>query len=291
MTDHPASDSIVIAFLESLSRTGIKPATVANHLSNLRTFHKRLNRPYKFLYTRRTADFIKGLSKLHRTTVKRLPAVTHQQYISIIQALQGHPEGDMLRLAAALAFCGLLRASNLAPKSLLKFTRLMHLTMDNIKDIATGLLIDIPWTKTNQARDLPLRIFIPQTGGVGCPLLLFRRYRERWAGQDAALPLLKWSKGRPATASELRAALNQVHTAVGMDPRTGLHAYRRGGAQHYFIMGVPFQVIKRLGTWKSDNILRYLQDAVPLGFSMTTPGPSHLVGTAFFQPQVLRAAY
>jgi hypothetical protein len=54
--------------------------------------------------------------------------------------------------------------------------------------------------------------------------------------------------------------LKYLIEASGRDPsRFATHSFRRGGASFAFQAGVPTEVIKLLGDWKSDAFFRYLQ--------------------------------
>ena len=59
--------------------------------------------------------------------------------------------------------------------------------------------------------------------------------------------------------NKLRDALN----ASGLPRKEyGTHSFRRGGASYAFQAGIPLELIKVLGDWKSNAVLLYL--TVPL---------------------------
>lgn len=48
-------------------------------------------------------------------------------------------------------------------------------------------------------------------------------------------------------------------TTMGIDPQSYAgHSFRRGGASFAYQSGVPVELIKALGDWRSDTILIYL---------------------------------
>ena len=63
-------------------------------------------------------------------------------------------------------------------------------------------------------------------------------------------------------ASQVRTLLERAAVAVGLPPdRMGTHSLRIGGASALLHAGVPVDIIKRWGRWKSDSFQRYLWDA------------------------------
>ena len=67
--------------------------------------------------------------------------------------------------------------------------------------------------------------------------------------------------------NKLRACLNQCGLA-GMD--FGSHSFRRGGASLAFQVGIPVELIKILGDWKSDAVLLYLTVPLDIRVQATT---------------------
>ena len=56
---------------------------------------------------------------------------------------------------------------------------------------------------------------------------------------------------------------------IGIDPKLYAgHSFRRGGASFAYQSGVPIELIKALGDWRSDTILIYL--TMPLTIRLKT---------------------
>ena len=174
----------------------------------------------------------------------------------------------MLAFAIKLAFYGLLRLSNLAPRMTAGFTPTKKIAIKDITLGKTGITIQILWTKTNQDRMQPLAIHVPATGGSDCVRTRWKAYKAALGPNSDHFPLLVNRHHATIMQAALKRALEVPHTLVELPPSGCMHAYRRGGAQKYYRKGIPFNVIKRIGTWKSDSLLRYLQDAVPAHFTM-----------------------
>ena len=61
--------------------------------------------------------------------------------------------------------------------------------------------------------------------------------------------------------------LRDLLTGIGLNPKSYAgHSFRRGGASFAYLSGVPVELIKALGDWRSDTILIYL--TMPLTISL-----------------------
>ena len=93
-----------------------------------------------------------------------------------------------------------------------------------------------------------------------CPAVaLDRVFREIRLSSSAHL--FAFSDGTSLTYSmfqeRLRSAL--VGAKVNSPHLFSSHSYRRGGTMFSFLCGVPLELIKVLGNWKSNAFLRYLE--------------------------------
>ncbi|KAE9389217.1 hypothetical protein BT96DRAFT_768922, partial [Gymnopus androsaceus JB14] len=115
-------------------------------------------------------------------------------------------------------------------------------------------------TKVEQTRGEEV-IFSPQPGCTS-PM---RAWREHICVNHLGLndPLL----GYRDDSSELKVLMkpvflkryNQVWSMHSIPRMTG-HCFRIGGITHYLIQGIPPDVVKMLGCWKSDALLKYWRD-------------------------------
>ena len=72
-------------------------------------------------------------------------------------------------------------------------------------------------------------------------------------------PLLSWTNGLPYTSGEFVTRLRNLFKIVSEPPLAyGCHSFRRGGATHAFRIGVPTELIRSLGDWRSEAYTRYI---------------------------------
>ena len=172
-----------------------------------------------------------------------------------------------------VSFFGLFRKLHLLPTSAAKFNPESQLTKSSFQFCSWGAILDVKWSKTIQFRDRVVSIPLPYIKSSPlcpvtaiCSALSFIRSAPKcfhaFAYYDPGLPGVRVFTYR-AFLSKLRDCLDKLGYVssdfVG-------HSFRRGGASFAFQPGVPVELIKMLGDWKSDSVLLYL--TVPLQYRL-----------------------
>ena len=121
------------------------------------------------------------------------------------------------------------------------------------------LVVGIRWAKNHQFGRELLTYPLPILHTWLCPLKALRNVRK-YIKPDAHDPLFRLPSGDVFTYRMFQARLRRVLVAVGVDQAKeySSHSFRRGGATFAYLCGVPAEIIKILGNWKSDCYLKYL---------------------------------
>ena len=132
-----------------------------------------------------------------------------------------------------------------------------------------GVIVKVRWSKTIQFREREILIPLPRvTGSALCPMTAIVQafsFTKHALSDCQAFgwihPVsLQW---QPFTCHLFLSELREVLYATGLDASMyGTHSFRRGGASFAFQSGIPIELIKILGDWKSSAVLLYL--TVPL---------------------------
>jgi hypothetical protein len=78
--------------------------------------------------------------------------------------------------------------------------------------------------------------------------------------QDPAFFIPQGKRKIPVSYHNWQSWLKYLIEASGRNPaKFASHSFRRGGASFAFQAGVPVEIIKILGDWKSDAFYHYLQ--------------------------------
>ncbi len=260
----PAELSTILRFAQFLAFSKLAVPTIKNYIAGVHTLHKYLDAPFPDLTLFFPALYFKGLSKL-------LPHFPHQALpITPKILLQIHPYIDFkdplsitLWTAFLLAFYTFARKANLLPPSLPKFDSLKHLTRGNISLCDSGLLVTFIFSKTLQAGGRSIKIPVASIPNSPlCPLLAFRTMTSLVSAPASApaflIPTVLGTRSltQPTFVSKLRFYLNLIN--LPSMSYSG-HSFRRGGASWAFESGVPGELIKLVGDWRSSAYLQYLE--------------------------------
>ncbi|KAE9400516.1 hypothetical protein BT96DRAFT_819072 [Gymnopus androsaceus JB14] len=120
--------------------------------------------------------------------------------------------------------------------------------------------LKLPKTKVSQSRGEEV-IYSPQPGRTS-PTRAWREHiRVNRLGPDDPLMAYREDNGelKVLTKPTFLKRCNAVWSKHNIPRMTG-HCFRIGGTTHYLVIGIPPDVVKALGRWKSDAFLRYWRD-------------------------------
>lgn len=196
------------------------------------------------------------------------PPVKAEHLQSLVSKLNLDEQNGLdyaIRAGATACFFGQLRAGEIFsassddPKDY-DFTQLPVVKNLGPANEAGDRKLHLPKTKVSQAQGETI-ILTTQQGGISPTRALREHIRVNCLRPDD--PLLAYRD----TNNELKVLsktlflrrCNEVWSAMGIPKMTG-HCFRIGGTTHFLVAGIPPDVVKALGRWKSDAFLRYWRD-------------------------------
>ncbi len=261
----PAHISTLLRYAQCLceGRSPLTVPSVKNYLSGVHTLHRYLSAPFPDLSEFLPSLFLKGLSKLNPHIPHQAPPITPDILLRVHGLIDfSNPTSVSIWAACLLAFFTFSRKANLFPPAQLNFDPSKHLVRGQVAICASGLLVTFTHTKTIQAGGRSIQIPITSIPGSPlCPLRAFTRMAELIPAPPHSPAFLVLEDGKfvpltqPAFVDKLRSLLQRLQ--LPQDSFTG-HSFRRGGASWAFASGVPGELIKLVGDWKSDAYLAYL---------------------------------
>ena len=125
------------------------------------------------------------------------------------------------------------------------------------------MMLNVKWSKTIQCKERSFEVLLPKIDHVLCPV-------QAVTHAFALVPLPRSSPafvqdldGTPLTGAVFNKLFKRVVKKCGMDPKQfSSHSFRRGSATWALQCGVPGEVVKLMGDWKSNVYLTYL-DNIP----------------------------
>ena len=251
----PASERTVALYASFLART-LKPASIRQYLNIIRILHLECGMDHPFKESWLVKSTLKGIEREKGCDVVRKTPITPHLLLQIKGAVNLNCTDDALFWSACLLmFFGLLRKSNLFSDSQ-GFEPSKQLTRDCFAYQCQKkcLSVTVKWSKSNQFKERVQTISLPTLSPHPlCPVTAITG-----AFQKHGLHGPK-AQAFPLTSKQFSARLK---LALGGRPDVTSHSFRRGGATWALENGVPGEVIKVLGDWKSTAYLSYL-DQIP----------------------------
>ena len=206
----------------------------------------------------------KGLEK----SIVHVPHCKAPLSPAILLQFHAHPNlCDSAHLALWSAFLvgffTFFRTANLVPRSLDTFSSHTALSRGSITFTSSGALLTITHTKTRQSGDTALVIpvlCIPES--PLCPTFALQSLL-RTVRTPASYSLFTFTTTANQldciTAKSLNDGIKCLASLASLDPQDfSGHSLRRGGATFAFKCGIPAELIKLQGDWRSDAYMLYL---------------------------------
>lgn len=264
----PATTNGICLYAAFLARS-LKFSSIKQYLSIIGLLHKEFGLPNPLIANWHLSSLLTGIKRvLGNAPLQKLP-ITLDILRGIYGLLNLNCSVDASFWAICLvAFFGMFRKSHLLSTSSGSFDPNRQFTKADFRFFPWGVLVRVRWSKTIQFREKEVFVPLPRVpGSPFCPVTAISRAFAFTPGASDSSQAFLWL--RPSLVvqcftyslfmSKLRSCLGRCGLQ-GMD--FGSHSFRRGGASFAFLSGLPVELIKILGDWKSNAVLLYL--TVPL---------------------------
>lgn len=238
-----------------------------NYISGVRFLHKVVGVEAPALLCFNLALTLRASRlMLRRPPHRKLPFTlsTLQQLCHMCDIL--NPFGVVMKVAILFGFFGMLRQSNLAPRSQGTFDPSRHTCRGDVLFQTPGIVIIMKWAKTIQSFDqLPLIPIPAIPGAILDPCAAYKALLKLAPTRRANDPLLCLPRRNGitvVTTTHLSHCLRIMLESLSLDPSSySLHSLRRSGATAAYAAGVDGLAIQRHGTWSSPAFLDYVMSS------------------------------
>lgn len=259
----PARAGLISAFVAGLAGQ-YSVSCISNYLAGLAAWHTLHGLAWA-IDERELAALLRGAARLAPAPKKQRAPLTVDVLSRILCVLDISNSLDVA-FAAALTTCfwGTARVNEVTVPRLDAFRTQSHVTAACVshRTDASGnavTVIHVPSTKCD-----PLNgedIFWASQPGPADPAVALQRQRVH-NSPDATTHLFSYTdrsgKRVPMTRSNFLKRLKTAAAAAGVELPAG-HSIRIGSTTEYLLRGVPFDVMRAKGRWKSDAFLLYLR--------------------------------
>ena len=255
----PAEPHTLARYAEYVASTVKSHKTVLAYISGVKTLHLLLNLDISAFVEFMFKLTLRGMGRLNTHTPTQAPPMTAQYLSEIKKLLDFTREDDVILWAMLLVgFFLLLRKSNLVPDVASKFDPNKQLKRSDLTFCKDHVKVVLRWTKNNQFHEA-LRFALPKIDGSDlCPMEALVSLFSMVPGADNDA-VFKKSSGECFTYRNLQVRLAEISEILQVPQKFTSHSLRAGGATNTFLAGVPPEVIKLLGFWKSDCYQQYIR--------------------------------
>lgn len=256
----PATSETLCRYSAHLSAR-LKPESITQYLNVVRLLHIESGLPNPLSEDWFLKSLLKGIKRDKGCQVKRKLPITVNILSRIRAELNLERSQDLTFWAACLmAFYGMLRKSTLFPAS----KKAPRILVGDHTVHSWGMSVTIKYSKTIQAQERQAFISFPwHSNPKLCPsrALLRALLASNCSCQSEFIFTYlvsgkKCSMTHTVFTSMLRSLLCQLN--LPLSQYSG-HSFRRGGATHALMHGIPAEAIKSQGDWKSLAYLDYLE--------------------------------
>lgn len=253
----PASDKTVSLYAAYLARR-LKPSSVKQYLNIVRIMHLECGADNPCADSWYLKTTLKGIEKAKGTDVQRKEPISPETLMQIRSKLNKDDSSDCVFWAACLImFFGLLRKSNLFGTDSEGFNKDKHITNDCMHVSPKEVIITCKWSKSNQSKDHVQMIRLSAlTDHPLCPVTAITEMLQK---RNARGP---HDQAFPMTGQVFNRKLRMLTASAGAGRVLSSHSFRRGGATWALSSGIPGEIVKAMGDWKSQCYLLYL-DQIP----------------------------
>lgn len=250
----------VALFVSFCFEQGYAPSTIRTYLSGISFLHKlhNWNDPTDLFVIRK---LLEGCRRIRLRSDVRAPiteAILKSICLSLPFVCTSLYETKLFKAAYFLAFFGLLRVSELVHTTDILHNRPLSASDVKIESGASAVLVTIRYSKTNPyGKPITLRIPASNDRNFCCVKAVSDYIKQR---PKQAINFLCHADSLPLKRSQFSGVLTKAIRNAGLPiQKFKSHSFRIGRATTLASQGIPTDIIKQLGRWKSNAVDHYIR--------------------------------
>ena len=257
--------------------TKLSYSSIGKYLNIVRILHLEAGFPNPLSANWILSSVMKGVKRDKGSASSQKLAITPQILLRLrVQLCLEEPRDIVFWAACLVAFFGLLRKSNLLPTTPNKFSTQTHLSKQALCITPYGYVLTVSWSKTIQYKERELKLTLPLISSHPlCPVAAVTNLLRLNVGVPQSGPLFSFPTPGGIHIYTQREFVNRLHKLLGS---AGLnsheysgHSFRRGGATWAFAAGLPADMIRLMGDWRSNAYQRYIDPSPYMKFHLLKP--------------------
>ena len=248
-------------YVQFLSNKLKSPGAVQNYLAGVKTMFVINNWDTELFDDYLIRMMMRGLKVVKQHVPRKALPITPKILRDIGEIWDETDNSATYWALFLIAFYSLARKSNLVPDSVTKFNPLKQLTRGDLEVTSKALLVTLKWSKTNQAGRREIFPLPKNKGSPLCPVMAYLKMVRAFpaSGSSPAFLVGRFGRVQTVTYRMFQERIKKAMVEIQLDPEGySSHSFRRGGATYAFHSGVHPNLIKKLGDWRSDAYLEYI---------------------------------
>lgn len=237
----------------------LKPSSIRQYMNIVRLLHVEGGYANPCQNNWQLQSTFKGIERVLGSPVQRKSPIDPSLLLRIKSVLNGSVFDNFFWAACMVLFFGMLRKSNLLPDTPTSFDKDKHFIRSDFVKLDSFVKLEVKHSKTIQCRERSYTIKLPVLTTALCPFnALLTAFQTLRLPPEAPAFVLN-TVGTPLTGPAFNKRLKELVALCGEDPNVfGSHSFRRGSATWALCCGVPGEVVKLWGDWKSAVYMDYL---------------------------------
>ena len=257
----PAQVNTLVHYVKFLDGKMKSHKTLLNYVARVKKLHVLLGVSTANFDDLEVYFTIKGLGNLSQHTPAPAKPMDPLLLTKIKAQLDlDRPKHKVFWALCITAFFILPRKSNLVADT--KFDPTKQLANKHVKitQDEQKLTLHLHWSKTHRPGQGPVKYTLRKIHGSSlCAYSALVDMQNTLPEAGDNDPLFRWPDGSAVKYREFMKMLRSALKGAGVEPAGySTHSFRSGGATWAFNSGVPGEIIKIVGNWKSDCYLRYI---------------------------------
>ena len=256
----PVSEETLCAYAAYLSDR-LKPNSICQYLNVVRLVHIECGYDNP-LDSWLLSSTLKGIRRIHGDSVTRKEPITPRMLSLMKKKLDMTNILDIHFWAECVVlFFGMFRKSNLFPTTLSAFDPSKQFTRsDFMASRSSDIYITVRWSKTFQCWERQYKVKLPSLDNPLSPADAVRHALDSvHLSADSVLSV----RGTPMTGRAFNQKFHSVIKDCGFNTQEySSHNFRRRSAVWAIQCGLPTEMVKYMGDWKSGAYLNYV-DSIP----------------------------
>ena len=259
----PATTDVLIKYTVFLARS-LTFSSIKQYLNIIHTLHREWDLPNPLDNNFHLTSLLRGIRRSLGDTVKQKAPITPELLKAILSRLNlADPMDACVWAVALILFFGLLRKASILPNKAFIRTDHRGLSRSDVKFYSWGMCLLIRHTKTIQFKQRTLEIPISRMpNNVLCPVqATFQAFRATPCipGNFPAFCVPSAKGIHAITGQQFVLRIKQcLHLCGKTSKMYAGHSFRRGGATWAYRIGLPAEIIRTMGDWKSSAYLGYI---------------------------------